>query len=238
MQLKDLSNLDQHIFDSCKKELCEYAAQEAQVIFVDDGTIFSQFYSKALEEGGVRFLVVAPEALEKMENRSATLILPLFKFRVFNLNFDNRAGLEYSPPYWVHIASDRLEHLRTFLLQRFHRVLLHPLTELEGVFKSYLFCQSFLNWISADSCPESHNDRLDRVLVKELLMTKGIHIENMYISDATLKNGSLDEFLFNLLKIEPQKFHRHMPLHRLYQKKWNRNIEINLLEREIYGNVD
>lgn len=239
--MTEKSNCYENLIIACQADLKIFFKKPGPIYFVDDDSIFSQFYSHCLDKNGSSYQRWTPrdfsQSLSSEVKIEGTLFLPGFHFRIFNLNFDKRQKIELGKPYWVHISSNQSRALKRKLSLMFEEVLLNPLEELPSLFKSYLQHEDLLRWLHLDSCAEYHNDRLERNLLSRTLELQGLPASDLYKKSAELGAGTLEDYLQNELNIPKGSSYRHIPLHRLYQRVLNQDLAINLFEREIYGEV-
>lgn len=230
------------LIQACQEDLKELFSKKSQPFhFVDDDSIFSQFYSYCLDETKISYQKWTPanfvQSLNFNEKIEATLLLPGFHFRIFNLNFDKIQKVELGKPYWVHISSNEGEALKDKLSSTYAKVVLNPLKELRRLFTSYLQHEDLQQWLLAESCSEYHNDRVERYLLVEELRKQGLSVYDLYKKCPELADASLEVYLFNQLKLSKEPLYKHIPVHRLYQRILKKDLSINLFEREIYGDV-
>lgn len=209
------------------------------VYLVDDKSIFSVYSKFLLEKSCKNLLCISPKDFVKLHPNELVLNeywLPMQPFRVYNVNFVRCLNSRFGSPYWVHIRSDLTEQLNKYFFKINLKKNIHIL---EYDHTNILFNQSYKSWLLDKDNIEPHNDRIERKVLKIILEQNGITNINLYETQIYFSQNTLIDHLVDELKIKVNNLkYKHYPLHRIYKKFFNKDIQINLLERSIYGEVD
>jgi hypothetical protein len=213
-----------------------------KVLYINDHSLFSDFYLKAFSEADVNITRIEcndfRSVLKKNNYEEYILFLPVFELRIFNINYDRIIKKEYGKPYFVFIENNRSEILYDSLKNHFSGVVTNPLLQLPKLLQAYLQSAELMTWLKDTSCPHPHNDEFDRnFLLKEtkkrFFLKDPRYKKSKLLGRNELTNWSLKQIHLDAHEITYQQF----PIHRLYQFFFNVDLPINLLERELYGDV-
>lgn len=169
--------------------------------------------------------------------------LPLVQFRIHNINYCRSNQRSLGAPYWAHIQNNIPELIKDSLQERGIEVIVRPLENDKQLKNLLLLNRKLINWLQDPQNKEAHNDRIEREIVADELIKRGIHFDSIYqtsLSDEVAQKPiSLERYLIKKLQIDTSLIqYKHYPLHRYYKKHFNIDLPINLNERSIYGEVD
>lgn len=208
-----------------------------QFLLLDDESIFTEIYLKLLETLNKSVRKISFQelnaALTDSDSKNYALILPALHFRIFNINYDRKNQKPLAmKPYWVHIHSAKKEILITELGKYFAAVLCNPLENDPELLKNYLEDFYINTWLTGPTPQERHNDFQERQLWKKYF---DLSEEDLYKKTSLLRDQSIEDYLFDLLKLEWNGEYSHMPIHSLRAYFKLPDLPINELERELYG---
>lgn len=212
-----------------------------KILFVDDNSIYSKFYLWVLKELKIDcdFASITNLGPDMAGNSDSVLFFPAFEFRITNVNYNRTLEKQYGKPYFVHIHSNRSEAVKRHFEKTFKECICNPLTEFPNILRSYLLNPELMAWLSSASLPLPHNDFFDRGLMQDFLNARKIPYDSPYQVAPEFKSPNLLQWAFQLLPLlrpDNTQF-QHYPLHRIYQKYLDTDLNINDFERTIYGDV-
>ncbi len=236
-RLKYLNTLS--LEDAAFADLQRFSTE--RILFVDDNSIFSKFYLWILQRLKIDcdFASITNLGSDTAAHSSSVLFFPAFEFRITNVNYNRTLEKQYGKPYFVHIHSNRSELVKRHFEKTFKECICNPLMELPNILRAYLLNPELLAWLSSVSLPLPHNDFFDRELMQDFLKARKISYDSPYQVAPELKTSNLLQSAFHLLPQQQQdntQF-QHYPLHRIYQKYLDTDLNINHFERTIYGDV-
>jgi hypothetical protein len=224
--------LDALVFDLTRKQL-------DNVVLVNDESIYFKFYTKAFQAAEVQYDVIDCEHVKDLMGselfKDKTIFFPTFGIRIFNINFDQIEKIDLDVPYFVYKASNRSEIIEHGLKSKTAHVITEPMLIFPHFFKTYLESAELLDWLHLAHSAGFHNDQIDRsIILKEL---SSFHEDPYHQAKILQGENLLTWFSAFFSNADSLVHHRHYPAHRLYELILNKNLHINLNERQFYGDV-
>ncbi len=235
--LKSIKNvsLDQAIVDSLS------GFKNEKIIFLDDGTIFSAFFRFFFDKLSLNYTTESVENfIEKKQSNEkfdTILFFPQFSFRILNINYHRSLKVEFGSPYLVYLKSNRTEKIVSYFEKNFKKCIFNAATQFPQILKSILLSKEYLSWLSQKSICEPHNDAMERDIVFRFLQENQATSPGIYDNNFSNFSGNFESHIYQKLGIDDEIVFKHYPIHRLYQKYLDQDLQINLSERKIYGEV-
>lgn len=160
------------------------------------------------------------------------LLCPRWEARVLNINFQRFSGRSLGRPYFVYVENEKFHKLA--VAQKDLKVSLswNFLKTSPELIRSYFTHPLMLNWLSLKSTEQAHNYLVERTIFDDVLQQLG------GVVDADNERRSW----FKSENIRTRKQHHPLqqasfPVHALFEKIFGLDLDINVLERKIYGSL-
>lgn len=208
-------------------------------LLITEKSLFSYFYCQSLRNAGFSFSEITTEQFFSGDHEytNTLVVFPIFKFRIFNINFNTTLAKEFGSPYLVHISQNNIVSSAQLFLNKSNHYVFNPLIQFPHFFKSYLNHPVVISWLHQASIQTAHNDEMDRNLVMDLIDPIGQLLTDKYFNNST-EQLLIQHDLSNLIKPSNNLEYCHYPIHSFYKKYLGEDLKINLAERSIYGDVN
>ncbi len=174
-------------------------------------------------------------AVDLSQDPECIPIVPDPTYRIWNANYYRSLDREFGSPYFVLIEIEARSEAKQWILRNGLKVHWH-LEELVPTWnREVLTHPLMLEWLGADSCPEPHNDRVERLVFQDLLSRHGVVPREAY--DQKQLAEELKSLANKYLGSSERIRRKYYPAHSYYRQRLEIELSINLFERGLYGDL-
>lgn len=228
---------------------------QQMLTIIDDDSIVSQVVQTRLKEAGFAIELcplaqwqpkesqppcpipdlITWAAIDLAYETDRAVVFPDATYRIWNANYYRSLKREYGEPYFVLIEIEERQAAQEWAKSQGYKIFWH-LEDLIGSWNQEILTHPLmLEWLCRKSCPEPHNDRIERLIFADWLRQRAIAPRDLY---ATVELSERQLNLATQLTQPEQVIRRkHYPMHSYFKQFFGQELQVNGRERELYGDL-